>query len=137
LYHKKILFLCAHNAARSQMAEGLVNGLYSKGWKAFSAGSEPTTVHPLAIEAMKEVGVDISSRWSKPVTDFKGQKFDVVVTLCTEAAGSCPFFPGDKIIHKEFPDPAKVEGTEEQRMEAFRKTRDAINAWLKRELPRW
>ncbi len=130
---QRILFICTHNSARSQMAEGLMNARYGDRFEAQSAGIEPTEVHPLAIKAMAELGIDISHHRSKSIEEFLGQEFDYVVTVCDHAKEACPFFPGAKeYLHASFPDPASVEGTEEERLEAFRRVRDEIAAWLER-----
>ena len=130
---RRILFICTHNSARSQMAEGLMNARYGDRFEAQSAGIEPTEVHPLAIKAMAELGIDISHHRSKSIEEFLGQEFDYVVTVCDHAKEACPFFPGAKeYLHASFPDPASVEGTEEERLEAFRRVRDEIAAWLER-----
>lgn len=122
----RVLFLCAHNSARSQMAEGLLRALAGERFEAASAGHQPTTVHPLAIAAMAELGIDISHHRAKNVTEFLGQSFDYVVTLCGEdAPGSCPFFPGGKnYIHFPLPDPARGN------IEDFRKVRDVLQNWI-------
>lgn len=131
---RKVLFICTHNSARSQMAEGLVNSLYSNKWVASSAGTEPGTVNPFAIEVMKEIGIDLSKHYSKNVREFKDQKFEVVVTVCSDAAEACPFFPAENIIHHSFPDPSGVSGTDDEKREAFRRTRDSITMWIEKEL---
>lgn len=128
---KTVLFVCTHNSARSQMAEGLVNALHSKVLLAKSAGTKPSAVHPLAIRAMGELGIDISSQVSKGLDVFEGQEFDYVVMVCSNAAESCPFFPGGKEqIHHAFDDPASVGGSEEEMLQAFRKSRDEIDKWI-------
>ncbi len=128
---KTVLFLCTHNSARSQMAEGLVNSLYSKVLKAESAGAKPTIVQPLAIKVMAEMGIDISKRRSKGLEEFEGQEFDYVVMVCSEDAETCPFFPGGrKQIFKSFDDPVAVKGTEEEMVQAFRNSRNEINKWI-------
>lgn len=127
---KRVLFICTHNSARSQMAEGLVNEYHSKGWIAHSAGTKPTSVHPMAVKTMAELGIDISSHHSKSLNDFKGDTFDLVVTVCDDASETCPFFPAENIVHRGFPDPARAKGSEEERMEEFRRTRDDIRVWL-------
>jgi arsenate reductase len=128
---KSVLFICTHNSARSQMAEGLVNALYSKALTARSAGTKPGQVHSLAIQAMKELDIDISQQRSKALSEFKGQEFDFVVMVCSNAAETCPFFPGGKEqIHHGFDDPAEVEGTMDERLRAFRKSRNEINKWI-------
>jgi len=124
---KKLLFLCTQNACRSQMAEAVANRLLEGKAEAFSAGTAPSTVHPLAVKALKEIGVDISSARSKHIGQFQGHGFDLVVTLCGGAAESCPFWPGQgRRIHFGLEDPATAQGTEEERLEAFRKVRDRI-----------
>jgi arsenate reductase len=129
---KTILFLCTHNSARSQIAEGLVNANSPDRYQAFSAGTEPRGVHPLAIQVLKELGIDISKQYSKNVKDLISKKFDLVVTLCDQAKGTCPAFPGaKKVIHRSFADPSIVPGTSEEKLQAFRKTREEIKEWLK------
>lgn len=124
---KRVLFICTKNSARSQMAEALVNHDLAGKVQAFSAGTEPAPIHPLAVAAMKEVGIDISCQRSKPIDEFGDEKFDFVITLCDHAAESCPiFFGGVQRVHMGFPDPAAVSGDPEERMEAFRKARDEI-----------
>jgi len=131
---KTILFICTHNSARSQLAEGLVNYYFSDEWEAKSAGTAATFVKPFAIKAMAEIGIDISHHTSKTIDMFKGQQFDVVVTVCDSAKEACPFFPGKKVIHRSFADPSDVEGTDEEKLAAFCRTRDEIQAWLSSEL---
>jgi arsenate reductase len=127
----RILFICTHNSARSQMAEGLVNAYFSDRYEAFSAGTEPSEVNPLAIQALEEMGVDISRHRSKGVEEFLGQEFDYVVTVCDQANETCPYFPGgNERIHKGFKDPAGVTGPDERKLAAFRQIRDEIRAWL-------
>lgn len=124
---KRILFICVYNSARSQLAEGLARELGKGKLEAYSAGLHKSAVNPTAIEAMKEIGIDISNQYSKPVQDFLDQKFDYVVTMCTEAEGACPAFPGDaQVLHWPFPDPNLMGDTPEERLEAFRKVRDGI-----------
>lgn len=128
---KTVLFICTHNSARSQMAEGLVNSLYSKVLKARSAGTIPQQIHPLAIKVMAEMGIDISGQWSKGLEEFEGQEFDHVVMVCSNAAETCPFFPGGREqIHHGFDDPAEAVGSEEDRLRTFRKSRNEINKWI-------
>ena len=127
---KRVLFVCTHNSARSQMAEALLNKLYGDKYEAYSAGIEPREINPYAIKAMAEVGIDISKQRSKSIKEFLGQKFDYVVTVCNYARENCPFFPGEKIIHKSFEDPAEVEGSEEEIMERVRHVRDEIKKWI-------
>ncbi|MEN6378717.1 MAG: arsenate reductase ArsC [Methanofastidiosum sp.] len=128
---KKVLFVCTHNSARSQMAEGLLNNICGNTFEAYSAGSTPTRINPLSIEALKEIGIDISSHYSKSTEDFMNIQFDYVITVCDNAKETCPFFPGAKnYIHKRFEDPSGVEGTEEDKLNAFRKSRDEIKRWI-------
>jgi arsenate reductase len=113
------------------MAEGLINHDLTGKVQAFSAGTEPSFVHPLAIAAMKEVGIDISRHRSKSMDEFVEEKFDFVITLCDHAAESCPiFFGGVQRIHMGFPNPAAVSGSQEERLGAFRKVRDQIRTQL-------
>jgi len=122
---KKVLFICTHNSSRSQMAVGLINHDLAGEFEAFSAGTEPSFVNPLAIAVMKEVGIDISRHRSKGLDEFDGQKFDYVITLCGQADEACPvFFGGTKKIHMGFPDP--TVGDEQERVAAFRRVRDQI-----------
>ncbi len=126
-----VLFICVHNSARSQMAEGLVNALYGDRFEAVSGGTEATRVHPAAIRAMAEIGVDIRAHWSKSIDVFDGRRFDHVVMVCDEKQSDCPFFPGGRnYIHRAFDDPAACEGTEEDVLACFRKSRDEIRAWI-------
>jgi arsenate reductase len=124
---KRVLFICTHNSARSQMAEGLVNHELAGKVQAFSAGTEPSSVNPLVIAVMKEAGIDISRHRSKSVDEFADEKFDFVITLCDRAAESCPlFFGGVQRTHMGFPDPSGVKGTEEDKLSFLRKLRDQI-----------
>ncbi len=125
---RRVLFLCTGNSARSQMAEGLVNRFLGDRWEAFSAGTHPTGyVHPLAVQAMAELGIDISRQRSKSAEEFRGQHFDVVITLCDSAAQECPVWLGPgRAVHIGFPDPAQADGTMVDRMDVFRQVRDSI-----------
>ena len=124
---KRVLFICTHNSGRSQMAEALVNHDLAVRVRAVSAGTEPSGVHPLAVAVMRELGIDISQQRSKGLEEFVGQKFDYVITLCSQADETCPvFFGGTQKIHMGFPDPAVASGSEEDRLAAFRKVRDQI-----------
>jgi len=132
---KRVLFVCTNNSARSQMAEGLLRHLYGDHYEVYSAGTLPTEVHPLAIRAMAELGLDISGQRSKSLDELRGQEFELVVTVCDRAKEACPFFPGGcERVHQSFPDPAAVVGTEEERLQAFRDVRDAIEAWIEETL---
>jgi arsenate reductase len=125
---KRVLFLCTGNSARSQIAEGLVNHFLSEEWEAHSAGIHPTgTVHPLAIRAMAELGIDISSQRSKSIDEFHDAEFDLVVTVCDDAAENCPLWVGNgRVAHVSFPDPARATGTQDEQLTAFRRVRDEI-----------
>lgn len=123
----RVLFLCTGNSCRSQMAEGLLRHLGNNKFEVFSAGISPSFVHPLAIKAMMEIGIDISGHRSKSVEEFLDQSFDYVITVCDKAKESCPNFPGQaRKIHWSFQDPAEATGSEEERMKVFRKVRDEI-----------
>lgn len=136
---KRILFLCTQNACRSQMAEGLANNLMKGLIEARSAGIRPHRVHPLAIEVLSEMGLDLSGARSKHLDEFSGQEFDLAVTLCSGAKEQCPTVPGAKrLVHFPLKDPAEAAGSLDQRLDAFRKVRDAIISelipFLKKEL---
>ena len=127
----RVLFICTHNAGRSQMAEGYLRAHYGDRYEAFSAGTVVSTVSPLTVRVMKEVGVDISNQRSKDLGAFIGEEMDVVATVCDAAAATCPMFPGAKrTIHASFPDPSAATGTEEERLAVFRSIRDEIAAWI-------
>jgi arsenate reductase len=114
------------------MAEGLLRSLGGGRFEVFSAGTEATRVHPLAIAAMKELGIDISHQRSKHLDEYAGEKFDYVITVCDRANETCPIFPGDpQRIHWSFQDPSAATGTEAQRLQVFRKTRDEIAGRLR------
>ena len=127
----KVLFLCTGNSCRSQMAEGLVNHDLPGQVKAFSAGVQPSRVNPRAIQVMAELGIDISRHRAKSVDDLAGEQFDLVITLCDNAAAQCPMFPGNaEIRHISFPDPAQAAGPEEEIMAVFRRVRDDLRQQL-------
>src|SRR5262245_21718867 len=129
---KRVLILCTGNSARSQMAEGLLRAMAGDDFEVSSAGVAPTQMRPEAIEAMRDLGIDISGHYSKSVDEFAGQPFDYVVTVCDNANEQCPAFPGKaKRIHWSFADPAAVEGDESERLEAFRRIRDEIGERLR------
>jgi len=129
---KRVLILCTGNSARSQMAEGLLRHDGGDRFEVASAGIDPTQVRPEAIQAMHEVGIDISGNRSKSVDEFANQAFDYVITVCDNANEQCPVFPGNtKRIHWSFEDPAAVEGDEAKRLAAFRRIRDEISERLK------
>jgi len=131
---KKILFICTHNSARSQMAEGIMKSLYGEYYDVYSAGIEPLEVNPYAVKVMKEIGLDISKQRSKSVDEFRDFRFDYVVTVCDQAKESCPFFPGGAIIHKGFKDPSPSSGNEDEILASFRRTRDEIKIWIQEAL---
>lgn len=128
----KVLFVCVHNAARSQMAEAFLRAMGDECFQVSSAGLEPTAINPLAVEVMAEIGLDLSGRTTRSVFDlFKaGALFDYVITVCDEASGeSCPVFPGiAKRLHWSFPDPSRVAGDHETALEGVREIRDQIKA---------
>jgi len=127
----KVLFLCTGNSCRSQMAEGLANHLKSGVVTAFSAGTAPAGIHPMTVKVLEEAGVDISGQRSKHVSELKDVVFDYVVTLCGSAAENCPRFPGQsRIKHVGFDDPTSEKGTDEERLAAFRRVRDAIREFV-------
>ena len=127
----RVLILCTGNSARSQMAEGLLRHDAGDVYEVFSAGTKPTRVRPEAISVMREVGIDISGHRSKSVDEFAGQDFDYVITVCDNAKESCPIFPTKtKRIHWSIEDPAAVQGSEEERLTAFRRIRDDLRARL-------
>jgi arsenate reductase len=125
---KKVLFLCTGNSCRSQMAEAIVNSGRARGWQAFSAGSRPAGfVHPLAVRALSEIGIELRGARIKPLSEFHGQPFDLVVTVCSSAAEECPVWLGQgRRLHQEYPDPAKAQGDKQQVLAAFRSVRDTM-----------
>src|SRR5882724_2339645 len=121
---KRVLILCTGNSARSQMAEGLLRRDSADQFEVESAGTKPSRVRPEAIQVMREIGIDISGHRSKSVGEFAGQDFDYVLTVCDHAKESCPIYPGhSNRLHHNFQDPAAAEGSEEQRLAAFREVR--------------
>jgi arsenate reductase (thioredoxin) len=124
----RVLFLCTGNSCRSHMAEGFLQARGGDKFEAFSAGAKPTGyVHPLAIKAMAEVGIDISTHTSKHLDVFDGQKFDYLITVCDSAREACPTYAGaENQLHWSFDDPAHAPGTEEEKMRVFRRVRDEI-----------
>ncbi len=138
---EKILFLCTHNSARSQMAEGLLRAIYGDRYEAYSAGVSAIAVNPYAVQVMKEIGIDISSQYSKTPKEFQDIIFDMAVTVCDRAKVSCPIcstnlevqteYPrARKVIHKSFEDPAAAVGSEEEKLKVFRQVRDEIKDWI-------
>ena len=138
---KKVLFLCTHNSARSQMAEGLLQAMFEDRYEAYSAGVEVTSVDPRAVQTMLEIGIDISASRSKSSQEFLDTVFDLAVTVCDRAKQACPIcstkleLPSQsprarEVIHKSFADPAAASGAEEEQLEAFRQVRDEIKEWI-------
>jgi arsenate reductase len=122
-----VLFLCTGNSCRSQMAEGLLRHLAGARFEVASAGVEPAGLNPLAVEAMAEIGIDISGHYSKKVDAFAGRPFDWVITVCDAAREACPVFPGAvRQLHWSFEDPAAAEGSPPERQVVFRRVRDQI-----------
>ncbi len=114
------------------MAEGFLNSLYKNSYKAYSAGIIKAKVNPYAIEVMKGLGIDISNQYSKTIQEFKDMDFDFVVTLCDNVKESCPFFPGKKIIHKNFKDPNSCKGNIEEILECYKQVRDQIKKFIEK-----
>lgn len=131
---ESVLFLCTGNSCRSQMAEALLNTLRSDRFEAYSAGVSPKGIDPLAVEVMKEIGIDISTSRSKDVEEFKDMEFDYVITLCDNAKDACPFFPArKKVLHKPFEDPPVLAAGTKDREEIYkiyRKVRDDIKDFV-------
>ncbi len=124
---QRVLFICTHNSARSQMAEALLRHLYGDRYEAYSAGTEATGVRPLSIRAMNDLDIDISKQGSKTLNQYLEQPWDYVITVCDEANEACPVFPGGaQRLHWSFPDPSTVSGTEEEQLAVYRQVRDAI-----------
>jgi arsenate reductase len=129
---KRVLILCTGNSCRSQMSEGWLRHFGKDNVEVFSAGTRPSFVNPVAIEVMKEAGVDISSHHSKSVDEFVGKELDYVVTVCDNAREECPYLPGSHTtIHMPFEDPSFVEGSTEERLKEFRRVRDIIRDEMK------
>jgi len=131
----KVLFLCTGNSARSQMAEGYLRHVAGDRFEALSAGIEPKGMNPLAVEAMNEIGIDISRQKSKDVVSFLGQYVPYVITLCEDAKERCPIFPRTyKFLHWGFDDPAAAKGSHEEKLAVFRRVRDEIANRIDKEL---
>jgi len=132
----RVLFLCTHNSARSQMAEGFLRHLAGERFEVASAGTEATRVHPLAIRAMHEAGIDLSSHTSKTLDSVAARPWNYVITVCDSANERCPLFPGQTVrLHWSFDDPSQATGSEDQRLATFRRVRDQIRAQLEAWLP--
>ena len=116
------------------MAEGFLRARYNDKYEVYSAGTEPSQINPFAIEVMKEIGIDISNNTAKNIMQFLDVQLDLVVTVCDNAKENCPFFPGvKKYIHKGFQDPSSTQGSENEKLNAFRKIRDEIMSWVDSE----
>src|SRR5271157_5293020 len=138
---KKVLFLCFHNSARSQMAEGLLRAIYGDRYEVYSAGVEASKVDPRAVLVMSEIGIDISGQRSKAMNEYRGILFDMAVTVCDKTKEMCPICgvslkapataPAAKeTIHRNFKDPTAAEGSEEDQLNAFKQVRDEIKNWI-------
>jgi len=138
---KKVLFLCFHNSARSQIAEGLLRAMHGDIYEVYSAGVEASKVDPRAVKVMSEIGIDISGQRSKAMNEYKGILFDLAVTVCDKAKEMCPICgvslsapanaPAAKeTIHRNFKDPAVAAGSEADQIKAFRQARDEIKDWI-------
>ena len=127
----RVLFLCTHNSARSQMAEGFLRAMAGDRFEAGSAGTEKTSVNPLAIRVMAERGIDLGAHTSKVYADVALASWDYLITVCDDANERCPWVPGSvKRLHWSFPDPSRAPGTEEERLAVFRRVRDQIRERL-------
>jgi arsenate reductase (thioredoxin) len=126
-----VLFICNHNAGRSQMAEALLRRFHGDRYETFSAATDPKPVNPYVVRVLSEQGIDISTARSKSIEEFRGRTFDQVVTLCDRARDTCPFFPGGKrFLHRVFPNPSSFKGTDGEVLAGVRSVRDGIRAWL-------
>jgi arsenate reductase len=130
---KRVLFLCTGNSARSQMAEALVNHDLGERWQAVSAGVAPAGyLHPLAVQAMAEIGISMAAQRSKPADEFRGTHLDLVITVCDHAAETCPIWLGrESVVHLGFPDPAAATGSTEERLAVFCRVRDDIRQTIR------
>ena len=132
---RHVLFICTHNSARSQMAEGLLRHLGNERFEVFSAGTEATFVRQMAIQAMAEQGIDISHQQSKKLDRYLDEPFDDVITVCDTAAEACPVFPSaTRSRHWSFEDPSKATGSEAEQLEVYRRVRDEIRSRIENEL---
>lgn len=136
---RRVLFVCTGNSCRSQMAEGLVNAFLRDRYEAFSAGTAPTGyVHPLAVQVMRELGIDISRQRSKSADEFRGMDLHLVMTVCDDAAQDCPVWLGKGAkVHLGFPDPARVDGDAREQLRAFRDVRDQMQAQVLDYIRSW
>lgn len=128
----RVLFVCTHNSARSQMAEGLLRAAAGERYRVDSAGTEATAVRPEAIAAMRELGIDISAQRSKTLDQFLGEPIDWLITVCDQAVEACPTLPGvERQLHWSVEDPSAVEGDPDRRMAAFRSARDELSGRIR------
>lgn len=135
-HRQRVIFVCTHNSARSQMAEGMLRAWGGDRFEAFSAGTEATRVRPEAITVMDEIGIDISGHTSKTLEPFLGEAFSWLITVCDQAREACPTMPGvAQQLHWSIDDPAAIEGTEHERLEAFRVARDTLRDRVRTFLP--
>ena len=128
---ESVLFVCTHNSARSQMAEGLLRHYYGDRYEAYSAGTQPGGVNPFAIEVMKEFGIDLSGHRSEHIDEYADEEMDYVVTVCDSAREECPYLPARKRnLHESFADPSAARGSDDTKRAAFRRARDEIRIWI-------
>lgn len=126
-----VLFVCTHNSSRSQMAEGLLRDCYGDRYEVHSAGTNPGGVNPFAVDVMDEIGVDLSGHTSDHVDTYTDRPLDIVVTVCDDAAESCPYIPAEKQnLHRGFDDPSAVTGTDDEKRVAFRRIREELAEWI-------
>lgn len=131
-YPIRVLFLCTGNSCRSQMAEALLRHFGGEDFEVYSAGTDPKPIHPLSVEVMREIGLDLSAHRSKDLREFRGQSFDYVITVCDRARDKCPTFPGDnERIHWGFEDPANAPGDVNAQRMVFRRVRNEINGRIR------
>jgi arsenate reductase (thioredoxin) len=127
MIRKRVLFVCTHNSARSQMAEAMVNAWAPDAFEAFSAGTDATAIRPETIQVMADIGLDLDGQWSKSIDEFRGQPFHWFITVCDEAQKNCPVLPGvPNVAHWSIEDPSHVQGTPDEKLEAFRTARDRL-----------
>ena len=128
---QKVLFLCTHNSARSQMAEVYLNHYYGDRYKAYSAGTHPTNINPNVVKVMAEDGFDLREAKSKSIEEFLDWDFDLVITVCDDARETCPIFPSGELIHQAFKDPSSIVGSENELLDQVGEIRDEIKNWVK------
>jgi arsenate reductase len=129
---RRVIFICTHNSARSQMAEAMLREFGGETFEAFSAGTEAAGIRPETIQVMKEIGLDVSGQQSKTIDEFRGQSFEWFITVCDQAQQNCPVLPGvEEVAHWSIEDPSLKDGTPEERLAAFRRARDLIRNRLR------